>query len=385
MHKIAVIGLGTMGSGIAQVAAMSGFEVLVFDSHTPMMERCKSDLKKFLETQILKSKMTSEEGQNILSRFHWCSQLDQIFQAELVIEAVREDADIKKELFHQISKVVSDQCIIATNTSSISITSLATSVSLPGRFIGVHFFNPAPLMPLVEIIPALQTEAQTISRTISIVQKFGKLGITAKDTPGFLVNRIARPYYGEAIRILEEGIADISTIDWAMTQMGGFKMGPFTLMDFIGHDVNYQVTEIVFKAFYFDARYKPSFTQKRLVEAGFLGRKSGRGFYDYSGGFVAPEPVKNAEIGQMILNRILAMLINEAAEALYYNIASKEDIDLAMTKGVNYPKGLLKWADDLGISTLVNQLDSLFEQYREDRYRCSLLLRKMAASNQKFF
>ena len=206
-----------------------------------------------------------------------------------------------------------------------------------------------------------------------------------KDTPGFIVNRVARPFYAESLRILEEGVADVPTIDWAMTELAGFRMGPFTLMDYIGNDVNYTVTETVFTAFYFDPRYKPSFTQKRLSEAGYLGRKSGRGFYDYSENAKNVEPIKDIKLGKRIVERIVAMLINEAADAVFWQIASKKDIDLAMTKGVNYPKGLLQWADEIGIPKCVKRIEKLYKKYGEDRYRCSPLLRKMAKKGTTFF
>ena len=207
----------------------------------------------------------------------------------------------------------------------------------------------------------------------------------AKDTPGFIVNRVARPFYGESLRIYEEGISDIATIDWVMKEIGGFRMGPFELMDFIGNDINYTVTETVFKEFFYDSRYKPSFTQKRLSEAGLLGRKTGKGYYDYSEGASRPAPNEDKQSGKDIFNRVLCMLINEAADALYLGIATREDIDTAMTKGVNYPKGLLQWADETGIQNCVDTIDSLFDLYHEERYRCSPLLRKMAASNQTFY
>jgi len=240
-------------------------------------------------------------------------------------------------------------------------------------------------MPLVEIIPAVQTSEETISTSKEWVDSWKKITVLAKDTPGFIVNRVARPFYGESLRIYEEGIADFPTIDWALKELGGFRMGPFELMDFIGNDINYTVTETVFQSFFYDPRYKPSFTQKRMAEAGFLGRKSGRGYYHYGEGAVKPAPSENEEIGKKILDRVLVMLINEAADALFLNIASMEDIDLAMTKGVNYPKGLLTWADEKGIEWCVNTMDDLYEEYREDRYRCSPLLRRMLSAGEAFY
>ena len=254
---------------------------------------------------------------------------------------------------------------------------MASSCQHPGRVLGVHFFNPAPLMPLVEIVPGVRSEDGVVSSTRALIDAWGKTTVLAKDTPGFIVNRVARPFYGEALRILEEGIADVATIDQSMRELGGFRMGPFELMDFIGHDVNFTVTETVFEAFYYDPRYKPSFAQKSLVEAGYLGRKTGRGFYDYQEGAEKPLPQKDAALGQVIVDRIVSMLINEAADALFLGVASRQDIDLAMTKGVNYPKGLLAWADEIGIATVVQRMDELYQEYLEDRYRCSPLLRRM--------
>ncbi|HFC00128.1 MAG TPA: 3-hydroxybutyryl-CoA dehydrogenase, partial [Phaeodactylibacter sp.] len=221
--------------------------------------------------------------------------------------------------------------------------------------------------------------------TQNLISNWGKLTVEVKDTPGFIVNRVARPFYGEALRILEEGIADVPTIDWAMTDIGGFRMGPFTLMDYIGNDINYIVTETVFKSFYYDPRYKPAFTQKRLSEAGYLGRKTGKGYYDYSENAQNPTPNKDLKLGKKIVNRIVVMLINEAADALFWKIASRKDIDIAMEKGVNYPKGLLRWADEIGIEKCVKRLDKLYEKYGEDRYRCSPMLRTMAKKKKTFF
>ena len=243
-------------------------------------------------------------------------------------------------------------------------------------------------MRLVEVIPAVQTGEATLNISVETISNWGKTVAIAKDTPGFIVNRVARPFYGEALRIYEEGAADFATIDNSMKTVGGFRMGPFELMDFIGNDVNYIVTETVFEAFYYDPRYKPSFTQKRLSEAGYLGRKTGKGYYNYKDGKVIPSAVEGSHStisDQQIFERILVMLINEAADALFLNIASAEDIDNAMTKGVNYPKGLLAWADEKGIDWCVEKMDALYDVYREDRYRCSPLLRKMKEENSKFF
>jgi len=266
----------------------------------------------------------------------------------------------------------------------LSIASIASSLNKPERCVGIHFFNPAPLMKLVEVIPAIQTSEATLKTSVDTIESWKKVVAVAKDTPGFIVNRVARPFYSESLRQYEEGIADFATIDWAMKEFGGFRMGPFELMDFIGNDVNYTVTETVFEAFYYDPRYKPAFTQKRFSEAGYLGRKSGKGYYDYSENATKPEPNKDSELGQNIFNRTLVMLINEAADALFWNVASAKDIDNAMTKGVNYPKGLLAWANEKSIDWCVTELDKLYNEYHEDRYRCSPMLRRMKDSNQKF-
>ena len=199
-----------------------------------------------------------------------------------------------------------------------------------------------------------------------------------------IVNRVARPFYGEALRILDEGIADVATIDWALRELGGFRMGPFELMDLIGNDVNLTVTESVFEAFYFDPRFKPSFTQQRLVEAGRLGRKSGRGYYNYGPGASKPEPRRDLELGETILDRVVAMLINEAADAVFMRVASARDVDTAMTKGVNYPKGLLAWAEEIGLETVLARLETLQNEYREDRYRPNPLLRRLAGNGGSF-
>lgn len=380
---IGVVGSGSMGSGIAQVAATNGHMVILYDNDPAMLDKAKAGLNKILKSLEEKGKIQS--AKEILDRIVFASNLSAFAGCGLIIEAIVENLSVKQQLFSDLEKLVSADCILATNTSSLSVTLIASSCANPERVIGIHFFNPAPLMPLVEIIPAVQTNNKITDQSKILIDSWGKTTVLAKDTPGFIVNRVARPFYGEAIRIYEEGFADFVTIDWAMKEFGGFKMGPFELMDFIGNDINYTVTETVFKEFFYDPRYKPSFTQKRMVEAKRLGRKTGKGYYDYAEGAVNPLPKMDTALGENICWRVLVMLINEAAEALYLNIASREDIDKAMTKGVNYPKGLLKWADEKGIQHCLDTLDRLYNQYHEDRYRASALLRNMAKEGKKFY
>ncbi len=378
MNKITigVVGAGTMGMGIAQVAAMAGHHVVLTDSNTTGLQKAQTQLQDQLNRLAEKGKISNADAVATFGRFYFSENLNACAECELIIEAVIEDLSVKKSLFETLEKTVSSNCILASNTSSLSVTSLASSCKNPERFIGMHFFNPVPLMPLVEIIPAIQTISSNIQMAKDLVESWGKITVIAKDTPGFIVNRIARPYYSEAIRIFEEGFADFATIDYAMTSVYGFKMGPFALMDFIGNDVNYAVTKSVWEACFYEPRYKPSFTQRNLVAAGWLGKKSGKGYYDYSKEIQVPDTV-NTELTKNIAWRILVMLINEAADALYYQIASREDIEIAMCKGVNYPKGLLQWADEIGIKNCIETLDRLFNQYHEERYRCSVALKEM--------
>lgn len=383
--KVGVVGAGTMGQGIAQIAATAGHEVVLVDRDDAALDRAKANLSRILNRLVEKGRLAAGEPDAILGRITSSSDVQACAPCGVVIEAIVEKEDVKHAVFASLESVVSSEAVLASNTSSLSITRLAAGLERPERMIGLHFFNPAPLLPLVEVVPALQTRAGLAEDMMALMHNWGKQPATAKDTPGFIVNRVARPFYGEAIRLCEEGVADIATIDWAMTELGGFRMGPFQLMDLIGNDINYAVTESVWKAFHHDARYTPSFAQKRNVDAGWLGRKTGRGWHDHTEGASAPEPRKDKDLGQDILWRILVMLINEAADAVFWGVASPEDVDRAMKGGVNYPKGLLAWAEEVGLDRCVETLDHLKFKYGEERYRCSPLLRQRAAEQRGFF
>jgi len=382
---IGVIGSGAMGSGIAQVAATAAHKVIVYDNNQTSLTKSETTLQASLKKLVEKEKITADQQTFILANISFVNSLNDLAKCNLVIEAIVENLQVKKTVFSELEKLVSETCVLASNTSSLSIASIAAACTKPERVIGIHFFNPATLMPLVEIIPGIATDDTITTSCKNLIDTWGKVTVIAKDTPGFIVNRVARPFYSEALRIYEEGIADMPTIDWAMKEIAGFKMGPFELMDMIGHDVNYVVTETVWTQFYFDPKFKPALSQKRLLEAGFLGKKTGKGFYNYAADAKLPEPKKDVEIGKAIVKRILFMLINEAADALYLKVATREDIDLAMTKGVNYPKGLLKWADELGVNLIVKELTGLKDFYEEDRYRVSPLLKQNFIMKKTFY
>jgi len=383
---IGVVGAGTMGRGIAQVAATVGHPVLLHDANPQALEDARAFLTRMLGRLVEKGKLAPGRDAEILGRITFLhDQLQPLASCGLIIEAIIEELAAKQTLFAQLERLVAPEAILATNTSSLSVTAIAAACQRPERVLGLHFFNPAPLMPLVEVVPGVATAAEVVAQARTLMEAWGKSPVVARDTPGFIVNRVARPFYGEALRILEEGIADVPTVDWAMRTLGGFRMGPFELMDLIGNDVNFRVTETLWKAFFYEPRYRPSFTQQRMVEAGRLGRKTGLGFYDYREDATNPEPTTDPARGERIFRRILAMLINEAVDAVFWRVASPTDIDRAMQLGVNYPKGLLHWADELGLETVLGWMETLYETYREDRYRPSPLFRRMIERGTRFF
>ncbi len=390
---VGVLGAGAMGSGIAQVAATHGHSVTLVDTDAAALDRARAGIEKALRREVEKGRLAAAQAAEIVQRvrFHGAPAAEGMgafAECALVIEAVVERLNVKRQVFARIEAAVSEGCVLATNTSSLPIAGIASACKRPERVLGVHFFNPAPVMPLVEIIPWMGTAPEIAMHVRALVDRWKKVTVFSSDTPGFIVNRVARPFYGEALRLYEEGIADIATIDWAMREVGGFRMGPFEVMDFIGNDVNLAVTRAVFEGFFFDPRYTPSITQQRLVEAGRLGRKTGQGFYDYREGAAhpppTPKPIVDRAMGQRIFERILVMLINEAVDAVHWGVASRSDVDLAVTKGVNYPKGLLTWADELGLDWVLARLTELREEYGEDRYRPSVLLRRMVREGRRF-
>ncbi len=490
---VGVIGAGTMGAGIAQVAAQAGHPVLLYDAAEGAAERGRAGIKAALDRRVAKGRLAAADADAVLARIALAGRPEDLAPARLVIEAVVERLDVKQAVLGRVEAAAGDEIILASNTSSLSITAIAAGLRRPRRLVGMHFFNPAPVMELVEVVSGAATDPGVAATVHATAAAWGKAPVHARSTPGFIVNRVARPFYAEALRVVQEGAADPATVDAVMTECGGFRMGPFALMDLIGHDVNYAVTASVFAAFHHDRRYAPSLVQKELVEAGWLGRKSGRGFYSYAEGASAPPPATApaapppgavvvhgatplderiaasglapdraagdgairvdgvllrpsdgrmatevaaaqgcadvavydlaldmagarriavavaeqsapgtaakaagffqglgldvspvADTPGLIVTRTVAALANEAAEAVLHGVATPADIDLAMTKGVNYPRGPLAWAEEIGLAKLLAVLENLFAATRDERYRPSLLLRRKALGGTRF-
>lgn len=280
IQTVGIAGAGTMGQGIAQVCATAGYEVVLYDIAEAQLAHAKNLIQKSLQVAVEKGKLKADESNQALSRIQFQSDVNQL-KADLIIEAALEKLDIKKELFTRLEAINSESSILTTNTSSIPVTQIASALKHPQRFAGLHFFNPAPIMKLVEIISGVNTDAETVDTLKAFCEKLGKTAVLAKDSPGFIVNRVARHYYVEALKLLEENVTDIQTID-ALMKASGYKMGPFELMDLIGVDTNFSVTTSIYNAFHQDAKFRPSLIQQQKVDAGHHGRKSGKGFYDYT-------------------------------------------------------------------------------------------------------
>ena len=490
--QVAVIGAGAMGAGIAQVAAQAGHPVKLYDNRPGAAAQAVAGIDRQLARLVEKGKLPAGEREAIVARLCPVDTLDTLADARLVIEAIVENLSVKQGLLHELEALCADDCILASNTSSLSITSLAAGLKRPQQVVGMHFFNPAPLMALVEVVSGLATDPAVAACLYDTAKAWGKQPVHARSTPGFIVNRVARPFYAESLRLLQEGAADCASLDALLRDAGGFRMGAFELTDLIGHDVNYAVTCSVFEAFYGDFRFQPSLVQKELVDAGRLGRKTGQGFYSYAEGAERPQPtalqstaqvescvieghlgvmqplverlrdsgiavteragngviqvgdatlalsdgrlatqrareegLRNlvlvdlaldystasriaiswsadttreardqavglltraglkvtavADLPGLVVLRTVAMLANEAADAVLQGVGSAADIDLAMRAGVNYPCGPLAWASRIGISQTLRVLDNLQRSYGESRYRPSLLLRRCEA------
>lgn len=494
-RPVLVVGAGIMGAGIAQVAAQAGHPVYLFDLRDGAAAQAKDKLEKALLGLQAKGRLTADAVSQTLARIEVIDRLERAADAGLVVEAIVEQLDAKRSLFGQLEALVGPDCVLATNTSSISVTAIANGLKRPGRLVGMHFFNPVPLMKLVEVVSGLQTEQVVANAIFELSKAWSKVPVHARSTPGFIVNRIARPYYAETLALLHEQAASPADLD-ACLRGAGFRMGPCELMDLIGHDTNFAVTSSVYEANFFDKRYVPSLVQREMVDGGLLGRKSGHGFFDYSSGSSAPKapstasapavaalpahqsltvtgegpvaerllealraagavfdrqeaqdwvgldvdgaqlrlsdgrcasqlgrqvavfdrpvstttvagaslawapssqaseawmqdaaswlrvlgfaPVRVADTPGLVVTRTLAMLINEAADAVHQNVCSVQGADAAMKLGVNYPAGPFEWLAAWDATAVIAVLDALDAHYRGERYRASPWLRQQA-------
>jgi 3-hydroxybutyryl-CoA dehydrogenase len=398
-HKdriVGVVGAGTMGAGIAQVAAQAGFIVETLDANPEVVRKAFAGIEERLDRQVEKKKLPQHERDETMARLRVAGGYDAFKDAELVIEAVPEDVSLKRRVLADVAAKVSPRAVIATNTSSISVAKLADGLPKPERFLGMHFFNPAPVMNLVELVSGPQTDQQTMVLGVAFANAFNKTPIKVKDSPGFVVNRVARPFYLESLAMLEAGVADVQTIDAAIRDVGKFPMGPFQLLDLIGLDVNLAVTRTVYEGFDKPARFAPSPIQIKLVEQGRLGRKSGRGFYDYSTepptrSFETPvrtsdgwKPTavlttlaqalgKPADRAMYLYARIIVAIINEAALTAG-TIALPREIDLGMKLGLNYPDGPMEIADFIGLDVVRDLMVEFAKDDSSGRYQPAPLL-----------
>jgi 3-hydroxybutyryl-CoA dehydrogenase len=353
MVDIAVVGAGTMGAGITENAALSGLSVVMVDIKQDALDRGRETIERDLRRRVTKGRLSEDDSREVLARVRATTSLEVCAGAPLVVEAVVEDMEIKRRVFADLEGVVGGDTVLATNTSSLSVAGIAAAADRPERVVGMHFFNPVPAMRLVEIVAGPSTDPSAVRRAEEISKELGKTPVRVSDTPGFIVNRVARPFYLEALRMVEAG-EEPRQIDAAI-RSAGFRMGPLELADLIGHDVNLAVSESLFERYYYHPRFRPSYLQRSMVEAGLLGRKSGRGFYDYG----AEEQEEITEPSEEVALRVISCIVNEAFLTLSEGVASAEDIDQAMKLGANYPRGPFEWVEEIGASSIVEKLDSL--------------------------
>ncbi len=393
---VGVLGAGTMGSGIAQVAAEAGLEVLVHDPLPGATERARDRIGGFLARKVEKGQLTDVERSATLGRLGTSAMLEGLAVADIVIEAAPEEIELKRDAFRRLDGAAGAETILATNTSSLSVTRIASATTRPNRVIGMHFFNPVPLMGLVEVIPGAMTDPKVTDSVALLARLFGKTPVVAADAPGFIVNRVQRAYYLEAYRILEGGLAEAAAIDDAMRGIG-FRLGPFELADMVGTDVNLAAGIAIFEGFFGDPRFRPAHVQRRVADAGRLGRKTGSGYYDYGAdgtrgaawAALAQRPNRAPRLPTLdaaqIEARILACIVNEAASAVADGVASPEAIDTAMRLATNWPEGPLAWGERISFTSVVHSLDALHATVPDGRYRVTPLLRDLADAAGSFF
>jgi 3-hydroxybutyryl-CoA dehydrogenase len=368
---IGVVGAGTMGEGIAQVALQSGYSVVLFDIQADVLQRAVSDIHKKINRLVDKGKLPREAADGAVARLAASQDIAHLAQAQLVIEAVPERLNIKRDIFRQLEQVCSKDTILATNTSSLSVTVIGAGCQYPGRVVGMHFFNPAPVMKLVEVVVGDDTTSEVVDAVVRLARSFGKHPIVCKDTPGFIVNRVARNFYGEALRIVGEGTADPADVDWLMENGAGFRMGPFALMDLIGIDVNLDVTKAVYHAYHEEPRFRPHALQERMVAAGRLGRKTGRGFYSYDTADAAATEVpaqldRNAcaEQATTQVGNVVVIGDTPLASSLLRRVAERAGKSLA-NAGVAYDGALADW-DTVGIQWRADEVEAFLRRCRPD-------------------
>jgi 3-hydroxybutyryl-CoA dehydrogenase len=389
-----------MGAGIAQLACRSGARTILFDPIPDALARGVEKLTDGFSKDAARGRLSEEQASAGIARLEVAEDMTAFAGCELIIEAVPERIELKHEIYSRLSEIVSEQCVLATNTSSLLVTAIAATATRPERVVGMHFFNPAPVMKLLEVVAGVESSERALALAVATGEAMGKTVIIAKDGPGFLVNRCNRPFGLEALRLLQEQIADIETIDRTMRVEGGFRMGPFELMDLVGVDTGLEISKSFYEQSFGEPRWRPSPIAARYVAAGLHGRKTGRGYYDYSrdpyrppdpdpdpkppdppaGGGTAEATVRPAAGG--VLERIVCQVINECAFALGEGVGSAEDIDTGMTLGLNYPRGPLAWADEIGLDHVLAVLDSLWDEYREERYRPAPALRGLVRAGR---